>query len=214
MTAVILGTAAAGLFLIGRLDRHIEPAVGTKAGVLTACLAGSGLLQWILGPGEFFSRLLLALLMGSLLLACITDVAINQVHNFVWWIGGAASAVLLCERLWITNGIRNGMGILFGLTIFWVVQLELFGRLYGKADCYAFCVCAIAEAGLGMELIWMVIHMAFAFGLLVPVQFFRKNIALGGNLKKPVPFLPYITAAFYLLLLFVKICGEIVVPLS
>ena len=214
MIPVILGTAAAGILLIEKLDQCIEPSAETKAGVLAAGLAGSGLLQWILGPGESFSRLLLALLLGCLLLACVTDVAINQVHNFVWWIGGASSAVLLWERLWMTGSIQHGVGMLFGLAIFWMVQLGLFGRLYGKADCYAFCVCAIAETGLGMGLTWVVIQMAFAFSLLVPVQFIRKNITLGGNLKKPVPFLPYITAAFYLLLVFAKICGEIVVPLS
>lgn len=218
MMAVILGVTAAGLYLIGRLDRAIEPVPGTMVGILAAGMAGSLLLRWVLEPGDFFTRLVLALMLGCLVLASVTDVAIRQVYNFVWWIGGAASAVLLWKRLWSMGDIRMSGNILFGLLFFWMIQLGVFGRLYGKADCYAFCVCALAEAGLGMELLQVMVHMAFAFGLLVSVQLVRKNITLRGNLKKPVPFLPYITAAFYLVLLFEKICEkfcfETVVSLS
>lgn len=212
MIPVILGTVAAGLFLIGRMDRAVKPATGIMAGVLATGLAGGGLLGWLFGPGDFFSRLLLALVVGCLLLACVTDVVMYQVYDFVWWISGAAAAMLLWARLWVTNDVRNGLGILFGLTVFWIVQIWVFGRLYGKADCYAFCVCAAAETGLGMGLELIVTHMVFAFGMLVPVQFISKNITLRGNLKKPVAFIPYITAGFYLLLFFAKIYGEIVVP--
>lgn len=212
MIPVILGTVAAGLFLIGRMDRDVKPATGILAGVLATGLAGGGLLGWLFGPGDFFSRLLLALVVGCLLLACVTDVVMYQVYDFVWWISGAAAAMLLWARLWVTNDVRNGLGILFGLTVFWIVQIWVFGRLYGKADCYAFCVCAAAETGLGMGLELIVTHMVFAFGMLVPVQFISKNITLRGNLKKPVAFIPYITAGFYLLLFFAKIYGEIVVP--
>ncbi|MCH5341565.1 MAG: hypothetical protein J1E01_08855 [Acetatifactor sp.] len=212
MIPVILGTVAAGLFLIGRMDRDVKPATGIMAGVLATGLAGGGLLGWLFGPGDFFSRLLLALVVGCLLLACVTDVVMYQVYDFVWWISGAAAAMLLWARLWVTNDVRNGLGILFGLTVFWIVQIWVFGRLYGKADCYAFCVCAAAETGLGMGLELIVTHMVFAFGMLVPVQFISKNITLRGNLKKPVAFIPYITAGFYLLLFFAKIYGEIVVP--
>lgn len=212
MIPVIFGTVAVGLLLIGRMDRAIKPTTGTMAGVWAAGLAGSGLLGWLFGPGEFFSRLLLAWVMGCLLLACVTDIVMYQVYDFVWWLSGAASAILLWKRLWVTDDIRNGLGILFGLTVIWLIQLLVFGRLYGKADCYAFCVCAAAETGLGMELELIVTHMVLAFGMLVPVQFISKNITLRGNLKKPVAFIPYITAGLYLLLFFAKIYGEIVVP--
>lgn len=212
MTPVIFGTAAVGLILIGKMDRAIKPTTGTMAGVLAAGLAGGGLLGWSFEPGEFFSRLLLALVVGCLLLACVTDVVMYQVYDFVWWLSGAASAMLLWARLWMTDDIRNGLEILFSLITFWLVQLLIFGRLYGKADCYAFCVCATAGAGLGMGMELIVTHMVFAFGMLVPMQFISKNITLRGNLKKPVAFIPYITAGFYLLLFFAKIYGEIVVP--
>lgn len=208
MTLIILGTAAAGLLLIGRLDRDIELTTGSKGRIIVAGLAGGGLLRWIFGPGDFFSRLLLALVMGCLLLACVTDMIIYQVYNFVWWIAGTAAALLLWERLWSMDNIQNSVEILLELTIFWLIQLGVFGRLYGKADCYAFCVCAAAEAGIGMTLELIVIHVVFAFGILVPLQFVCKNITLRGKMKKSVPFIPYITAGFYLLLIFTKIFGK------
>lgn len=214
MTPVILGTAAAGLLLIKHLDRDIEPPDGIKACLLAAGVTGGALLEWIFGPGEFLSRLLLAMHFGCLLLACATDVVICRVYNLGWWIGGAVSAMLLWRRLWLSDGPGDSVGILVDLTVFCVIQLKLFGRLYGKADCYAFCVCAVAGAGIGMGLELFMTHMALAYVLLVPVQYTKRNINKGGKLKKPVPFLPYITAAFYLLMIFGKICGEIVVPLS
>lgn len=76
------------------------------------------------------------------------------------------------------------------------LQFMLFARMYGKADCYAFCVCAIAGASLGMgfpDYLW---QMLLALCLLFPVQLLRRNIGKSGNLKQPVAFLPYITLAF------------------
>ena len=57
-------------------------------------------------------------------------------------------------------------------------------------------------------------HMIVAFALLLPVQAVKKNIATGGRLKAPVPFLPYVTTGFVVILIFHKIYGETVVPLS
>lgn len=49
MIPVIFGTVAAGLLLIGRMDRAVKPATGIMAGVLAAGLAGGGLLGWLFG---------------------------------------------------------------------------------------------------------------------------------------------------------------------
>ena len=74
--------------------------------------------------------------------------------------------------------------------------------MYGRADCYAFCVCAMAETACGMGFAEYLFHMLIAFGILAMVQFARRNIDTKGNLKHPVPFIPYIAAAFVLVLLF------------
>lgn len=210
MTPLILGIVAAGLYGIEKLDRKMEPDPKVKRALLQAGLACGGLIRWILGPEQTAQRVLLALVMGCLLLGCVTDVMTCQVYNFVWWLGGAAAAVLLWKRLWTAGGA--GMWILAELAAFWAIQLGVFSRLYGKADCYGFCVCAAAAAGLGMNLREMALHTAFAFCLLLPVQCINRNVTKTGKLKKPVPFLPYLTAGFGLILIFVKICGETVVP--
>lgn len=213
MTPVILGAVAAGMFLIGKLDQKMEIPGRMKCVVLAAALAGSGILRRVFGAGQTPARILLAVVIGCLLLGCVTDLMICQVHNFVWWFGAAAAAALLWPRLWDADG-RGGMWLLLELTAFWLIQLGPFSRLYGKADCYAFCVCAAAQAGLGLGLEWMTLHMALAFSLLALVQCIGKNVTAEGRLRKPVPFVPYLTAGFYLLLIFMKICGETVVPPS
>lgn len=199
MTLVILGTVTAGLYLIKRLDQAIELSRRRVLAIALAGFTGNGILCWRLGPQELFSRLLLSVILGCLLLACITDLAIYQVHNFVWWVSGIAAGLLLFVETRRVIGIAGS--VLPELLAFCIIQIVLFGRLYGRADCYAFCVCAGAEAGLGMGIADFLKHMILAFLLLTVVQAFRKNISRKGNLKKPVPFLPYITTAFYLLLL-------------
>lgn len=199
MMSVILGTVAAGLFLIGRLDQVVEFPRKVKAAIVLAGMVGSVLLNRKPEPGQLLPRLLLSLFIGCLLLACVTDLAIRQVHNFVWWIAGSAGGLLFLERLW---RMPKGNGHLVSeLAVFCVIQLVVFGRLYGRADSYAFCVCAVMEAALGIGLKGFLVHMLFSFGLLAAVQTARRNIGPDGNLRRPVPFLPYITAGMYLVLI-------------
>lgn len=201
MSAVMMGAIAAGLWLIGRLDQRIEPGKSAPAVVFAACILGDVLSGLILGQGEFLTRLSLSFFIGCLLLACITDIAICQVYNFVWWISGAAATALLIGR-------RPEVSAVWEVLLFGVIQMTLFARMYGKADCYAFCVSAVAEAGLGFGPAGFLMHMLVSFLLLAAVQAVRRNIGSGGCLKKPVPFLPYITAGFYLMLLFAVVFCE------
>lgn len=198
MTLIILMIVAAGMSLIKRLDQEIKLSNWGKPVLVLAGMAGSGILRQRLGKVGMFSLVMLAILLGCLLLACITDLAICQVHNFVWWIGGAAVGLLLWAELGLASAAAGS--ILLELLVFCVIQMVLFGRLYGRADCYAYCVCAGAEAALGYNMAGFLTHMFLAFLLLAVVQALKRNISSSGRLKKPVPFLPYITAAFYLLL--------------
>lgn len=132
---------------------------------------------------------------ACLLSACITDLRTCQVYNITWWISGAAATALLFGE----RGVLEPRSLL-ELGIFILLQLTLFPKMYGRADCYAFSVCAVAEAAAGMSLTGYLFHMLLSFLLLAFVQAFRHNIGRGGNLRHPVPFLPYITLAFWALL--------------
>lgn len=129
-----------------------------------------------------------------LLFACITDCRSREVYNVTWWAAGAAAAALL---------LRGGRpdGVLFlELGVFILLQLKLFPKLYGRADCYAFSVCAVAETAAGLSMTGYFLHMLLSFLFLAFVQALRHNIGSGGRLRHPVPFLPYITLAFWSLL--------------
>ncbi len=156
--------------------------------------------------------LLWGILWCSLLYGCITDLKSRLVYNFTWWFGGLSAGGLLwgslakesaagkllradiCRELTVGKALWGS--VLWELSVFLILQLIFFCHMYGKADCYAFCVCAMAEASLGMGLKEYLVHMLFAVSFLFYVQLVRHNIAADGNLKTPVAFLPYITVSF------------------
>lgn len=138
----------------------------------------------------------------SLLYGCITDLKSRMVYNFTWWVGGLAAGALL----WRSLEAGQPAVVLWHLSVYMALQLGLFSRLYGRADCYAFCVCAVAEASLGLMLFDYLILMLLSLILLFPIQLWRRNIGGNGNLRQPVAFLPYIMSAFGLhILLYVLV---------
>lgn len=145
--------------------------------------------------------LLWGLITICLLSAWVMDCRTRLVYNFLWWISGTAALGLL-----VLNRPLPSLTQWMELLVFISLQLFLFSRLYGRADCYAFCVCAMAEKAVGLTFLDYLIHMMLAFLLLALVQGMRHNIDRGGNLKEPVPFLPYITLAFWTLLWYHNIC--------
>lgn len=142
------------------------------------------------------SEILWLIIAASLLFACYTDYCTCEVYNVAWWISGTAAILLM-----LLNGNLT-IAVILELGVFCLIQLLLFAKMYGKADCYAFCVCAMAETACGMGFSEYLFHMMFAFGILAIIQLFSRNVNSKGNLKHPVPFLPYITAGFILVLLF------------
>lgn len=140
-----------------------------------------------------------AITMLALLAASRMDLRTMTVRRWVWAAGGIpVLGLLLRNALAQAGGLRETAVSCLFLLLFFALQQGLFARMYGRADCHAFCLCAAAFAlmGYGFEL-WIE-HMALAYVLLAVAQALRRNIARTGNLKKPVPFLPYITVSFVL----------------
>ena len=140
---------------------------------------------------EYYLRiLLLGIVSGGLMAAWIMDVETHLIYDFVWWISGAAAMLL-----WISSG--NVRMQRWDICVFLLLQHLVFGRLYGRADCHAFCVCALAESAFGMTMQDYLVHMLLALCILAVVQFFRGNITKDGRLKEAMPFIPYITVSFW-----------------
>ena len=134
--------------------------------------------------------LLFCILAACFLLAFLEDCWMCQVHNFVWWAGAAAGAGLL----FLAGETRGDVSAL----LFFIFLQELFFcRFYGRADSHGFCVCAMVQCACGMGLTGYLLMMLLAVGMLGLVQGIRHNINRKGNLKTPVPFLPYIIIAFW-----------------
>ena len=205
MTGVILVVVGAGILAIRRWDDPLPLNSRSYVYILAASLLEGNIIILLTEGEPGYSRLLLAVMGGSLLLAAVTDRLLCQVHNFIWWPAlAAASVMLLCGCS--PHCLREAGGeflrwSLLGLAVFVTGQFCLFGRTYGKADCYAFCICGIAEAARGIGLTGMLLHMIFAYGILFPVQMLHRNVDRRGRFIRPVPFLPYIVIAFWGVLL-------------
>lgn len=162
---------------------------------------------------DHVGRLLLEIVAGCLLFACLTDMMICEVYQFTWWGAGGASVFLGIYENVCVDGIY-GENVcpdkLFSETVmsfaimvcYLVLQEMFFSRFYGRADCHAFVVCATAGCALGMGMPWFFLHMTTAFFLLIIVQIFQKNIGSRGRLRQAVAFLPYITLSFWLMIVF------------
>lgn len=128
-----------------------------------------------------------------LLVATIADIQTYEVYDFLHVIGASTGIIILIKQ-----------GIVFshwqGLLVFVAMQVFIFGRLYGLADCMGFCVCAIYICIRNPSTLMYLFHMALAFCILGVVQGARGNINKKGNLKEPVAFFPYITFSVWFFL--------------
>lgn len=150
---------------------------------------------------KMYDCLLLGAMSGCLLFACVTDILTNKVYDFIWWVAAGveiAAYILHPISLWK----------LVCLAIFFIIQELLFAKLYGRADCHAFCICAVMESIFGMDITGFFLHMILSFAILIAIQYFRENIGKNGRLKIPVPFMPYITFAFWFNLLMNSFAGK------
>lgn len=203
MTGIILGIAAAGILIIRKWDVPLPLDAPKCMGILAAAALEGAAVTGLAEGGTWQEGVLLSVIGGSLLLASVTDLLLCQVYNFTWW-PALAAALCMLEMSRCQSSMQASAGApgewLGSLLLFASAQLAVFCRMYGKADAYAFCICGMVETAMGMNLVGLLAHMLLAYGILVPVQALRRNIDKRGNLKRPVPFIPYIVAAFWVVL--------------
>lgn len=180
----------AALRLITKLDpQHGLRADGEAAGLLAVCgCIGACCIECGHGQ-EHMAEWAAYLVLAVYLTVCVvTDRQTCKTYDFLQWPASVAGA-LLC----LTRPLPVGAGV--GLVLFALLQYFLFGRMYGQGDVMAFQICSLYLIGEGGGFRLLLLHMALAFAMLGAVQLFRHNIDRRGNLKVPVPFLPYIACS-------------------
>lgn len=202
---VILGTVSAGFFLIRHLDRTVDKSIWSFKQWQRGLLFSAAFLNtlWIerLAGIDRLQKLFAGILAGCLLFACVTDIKIREVYRFTWWAAGVAvSALLFCRSLSVNFDTDKALSSVFFLFAYIVMQEFLFCRVYGRADCHAFVVCAAAQTVFGRDMEWYFLHMTLSFGMLIAVELIRGNINTQGRLKAPAAFLPYITFSFWIVM--------------
>lgn len=148
--------------------------------------------------------ILCSLLAGGLLAAACMDAEKCYVYNYVWWWCLLWIGILLGLSM-IVSGDDSLRGITdssiirqaAAVVLFVLLQQLLFAKMYGRADCHAFSVCALAGCIWQGELIWFLIHMLLAVISLAVVQLVGGNVAWNGKLRVPKPFIPYIVVTFW-----------------
>ena len=130
------------------------------------------------------------MLSGGLLMASWMDRKECWVYNYVWWWCLPWACLLALSEGWDIRTWIAAAG-------FAALQQLVFGHMYGRADCYAFSVCALAECTGDTGILWPLCHMLLAVILLTVVQLFHGNVTRAGSLRVPQPFIPYIITAFF-----------------
>lgn len=199
---VVNAFVSQGIFSLEKLDKNAADASKWKEVPRNCILVGSVVcsLCTCVGAypggerGYFLRILLLGIVSGGLLAAWVMDVETHLIYDFVWWISGSAALLL-----WIVSG--NFRAVWWDVFCFIMLQQILFGRLYGRADCHAFSVCAPVLGAFGMTMQDYLVHMLISFCILTTIQLVRGNVDSRGRLKEPVPFLPCIVVGFWSVLL-------------
>lgn len=152
--------------------------------LLCGCVITFLLVRWGI-VGQFSCGTLAAYLLS----ASITDIRTCEVYDFlplITTIIGVGTLLLTAKWEW-----------LIPFALFFVIQLTIFMRMYGRADGYAFLVCALYESRFGQGILTYLLHMGASVLLLSIVQGIKGNIDQKGNLTHPVPFLPYISVTVW-----------------
>ncbi len=199
---IIIGTMA-GLFRVGSRDAEWSLRLtAIQKAILAAVCGGNAICIMLMGEDSFLEVMLWSMFGGCLLAASVMDWWEQMVYRFVWWAAGTAAGMLLLlkwhDAALPAGGRYGGLGSLCSLMGFTALQELVFARCYGRADCHAFCVCALMLSVRGQGFAGYVFHMAIVFGGLTLVQLLRGNIARNGQLRKPVSLVPYIAVVFWL----------------
>ena len=145
---------------------------------------------------------------ACLFAASICDIRTHTVPDLIWWVASLDILALLivrygCGEAPSDSDAMNAAGRLLEALFIIFIQERVMSRYYGRADSHAFSCCALYLAVCGSGLEAHILHMSFSLVSLTLIQLLRHNINRRGRLKTPSPFIPYISVAFIVTLLFI-----------
>lgn len=156
---------------------HYLMAVGLSLFVSVALRQEKFLIQWMV----------ILLLSGGLLIT-EEDLREKQVMNLLF--------LPLITPLAVLMALKCPPGAVPGILLPAVIQLAVFQFLYGRADAILTSVFMIALGIFGAGLVIILFFMLWALILSGIVQFIKGNFNKKGNFKEPIPYTPYLYAAF------------------
>lgn len=133
----------------------------------------------------------LCVILGSFLVASITDLADFCIYRFCWWLA-LSGCVLILMQVYAGGGSSFENINCRGLLVFILIQKLLFHRFYGEGDCNGFCVGALVLFCLGKSYETGYYAMGITFLLLGGIQGLKGNVGKKGNLKHNIALMPYI----------------------
>ncbi|MBQ7925485.1 MAG: hypothetical protein IJ335_04245 [Lachnospiraceae bacterium] len=120
--------------------------------------------------------------------AALEDHRTGRVSNGIW---------LGAMLFWMPFAlVASSDGFPLEPILFWMLQQILFSRFYGRADCHAFSCIGFYLWGMGLGLAAYLLYMLFTLLFMGAVQLLKGNVNREGNLRTPIPFLPYILLGF------------------
>ena len=190
---VILAMTGVNVWSMMQLDPEQNMQMTKKTWLIFAggSLFMSHLWVYITNGASFLEQLAWLTVCIYFLSSSMTDILSCYVYDWFQIWGTAAGTYLIMQS---SGDIWIGCSIV----IFAILQGILFMKLYGKADGLAFLVAALVLGAMGCGVKTYLLHMIISYLLLAFTQAFKGNIGKKGNLKKPVPFLPYITISFWI----------------
>lgn len=137
----------------------------------------------------FAQQIVICVANAVLLFAAYTDNKKQEIYRITWALPMGIALM----------GMPHTKEAMLGLVFFATLQLLLFSRFYGKADSFAFCLCAGALSTVNGKPLDYLIQMLIALVLLLFINLWKHNVDRKLKLKKPVPFIPYIYTSWIII---------------
>lgn len=126
-----------------------------------------------------------------LVCAAIMDYKYHEVYDYFW--------IVIIVIAFIIRLIFTELTLweVLSLMIYVVMQEAVMCHGYGKADCHAFCSCAMLIGIYHMTLEYFILHMFITVVIMTIHQLAKKNVSINGRLKQEIPMIPYIVVAYF-----------------